>query len=203
MVFFVEDAVSAPEHDGHPTNGQAVPDDPLLAAGVLNIHCDRSGVGDVPQTTLVRGRGPGHVEGFLDFCVGKLNVIKYIDGKLGVIFANTWPADMDVQVLEITGGVSGGDHLGVCGHNVLELRADEIVERIDVLFDQTPDLEEGGNQMPFALQTLDGFAQLLRRTVGPGRVSVVLAEVAHFPGGTRFSAAIARNFNRRSLSFIY
>ena len=46
----------SPEHDWHPANGEPVPPDPLLPAGVLNVDGDGRGVGQVPQPALVRGR---------------------------------------------------------------------------------------------------------------------------------------------------
>ena len=66
MVLLVEDAVITPEHDGHPSDGQSVSDDPLLSAGVLHVHGDRSGVRDIPEPTLVRGGRSRHVERLLN-----------------------------------------------------------------------------------------------------------------------------------------
>ena len=50
-----EDALGATQHDRHTPNGQAVPDHPLLAPSVLNVHRDGGGVSHVPQTAVVRG----------------------------------------------------------------------------------------------------------------------------------------------------
>ena len=47
--FAREDAVRGAEHYRQPTNGETVPDDPLLPPSVLNVHGDGGGVGDVPQ----------------------------------------------------------------------------------------------------------------------------------------------------------
>ena len=84
---------------------------------------------------------------------------------------------------------------------MLQLRADEIVERIDVLSDEATDLEERGHQMPFALQALDGLGQLFGRDLCPGRRSCV-SNVPHDWEMTKegqsvvllgFSVAILRN----------
>ena len=43
-----EDAVGGAEHDEHSHDGGPVPNDPLLAPSVLDVHGDGGGVGKVP-----------------------------------------------------------------------------------------------------------------------------------------------------------
>ena len=59
--------------------------------------------------------------------------------------------DAHVQVLQIEARIGIALHLVVRPDNVLDVHIDEVVERIDVLLNQTLDLQERRNQLPFVL----------------------------------------------------
>ena len=124
-----ERAIGGPQHYGHASYGQALPDNPLGSTGVLDVHGDGGAVRDVPETTLVGGDLSRDVEGLLD--VGHPH--------------------RDVEVLEVERRVCvARDHL-VRPHDFFHVHVDEVVEGVDVLFNQAFHLQEGRNELPFLL----------------------------------------------------
>ena len=116
-----QNTLATSQHDGEPTNINISLDDGF-ASSILDSDYYRGGVGDIPEATFVWG----------DFLVDSGHFITI--GK----------PDVDVGVFEPKTRVDVRSDFMVCFNDVLNVDVDEVVERIDVLFDETLDLQEGG-----------------------------------------------------------
>lgn len=87
----------------------------------MNSDYYRRSVSDIPETTFVWG----------DFLVD------------GGHFITIGKPDVDVGVFEPKSRVNVRSDFMICFNDVLNVEIDKVVERIDVLFDETFDLQEG------------------------------------------------------------
>jgi len=67
-------------------------------------------------------------------------------------FFSVGHAHVDVQVLDVEGGVGVTEHLLVGLDDLLDVVVDEVVERVYVLLHQAFRLQESRYQLPFFLQ---------------------------------------------------
>ncbi len=114
----VQVALAAPEHDRYATNDQVVPDDALVAPGVLDVDDDLGRVGEVPEAALLGVYGLADAEALLD----------------------VRRADVDVEVFDVEVGVGQTGDLLVGFQDVLDLDVGEVVERVQVLLEEPFDL---------------------------------------------------------------
>lgn len=70
----------------------------------------------------------------------------------GVLVRSFGRAYADVGVLEVKVGIDVGGDAGVGAEDGLQLDVDKVVERVDVLLDETFHGEEGGQQIPLVLK---------------------------------------------------
>ena len=63
-------------------------------------------------------------------------------------------ADLYIRVLEPEARIDVGRDLGVCLEDVFDVDVNEVVEGVDMLLDETFDLEKRGEQEPFVLRRL-------------------------------------------------
>jgi len=117
----VQVALAAPEHDRYATNDQVVPDDALVAPGVLYVDDDLGRVGEVPEAALLGIDGLADAEALLD----------------------VRRADVDVEVFDVEVGVGQTGDLLVGFQDVLDLDVGEVVERVQVLLEEPFDLQVG------------------------------------------------------------
>mmetsp|Transcript_18341 Transcript_18341/g.37543 ORF Transcript_18341/g.37543 Transcript_18341/m.37543 type:complete len:617 (-) Transcript_18341:125-1975(-) len=165
-------ALGRSQHDGHPSDHDFFLDDDLTSAGVSHVDVDGGGVGAVSEAAL-EGRGLG----------GGVGV--FVDGG----FAH--PA---VGVAEVEFGVVVGADLAGGGglHDLLHLHPHEMIEGIDMLLHQPPQLQKMRQHPPLLFQTPDRRIQRRsRRAVFAsvrGGVSVVVSVGVvfhHGPGEER------------------
>ena len=78
-------------------------------------------------------------------------------------FVAVGKSHVDVRVFEPEPRVDVRGHFGVGFDDVLDVGVDEVVEGVDVLFDEAFDFEEGGEEEPFVL------GRALVSVVGGGR----------------------------------
>lgn len=117
-----EHALVAPEHDGETADVHVRAPNDILAARVLDRDEDRGAVRGVPQPALVRGNA-------------------LID-RVGV--GPVREADYNVCVLEPEARVDVRGYLVIGLQDVLDVDVDEVVEGLDVLFDETFHFEKSG-----------------------------------------------------------
>ena len=110
----------------------------MSTPGIFDVDSDESGVGHIAQSTLVGGNRLGIVEGFL----------------------HVWLPDRNIEVLQVEGGVCIAPHHLVGPHDLLDLHVDEVVERIDVLLDETLHLQKGREELPLVPDGVDGFGEV-------------------------------------------
>lgn len=133
-----KDALVAPEHDRQSSNLDPLADDLLLPASVFDVDVDGRRVAQIAQPTLVRR------DALVD----------------GVLVGSFGRADADVEVFEVEVGVDVRGDAGVRAEDRLEVDVDKVVERVDVLLDESLDGEEGGEEVPFVLRARSVLAEL-------------------------------------------
>lgn len=62
-----------------------------------------------------------------------------------------WFSNMNIQILYVESRVWKTDDFVICFDNLFDVHFDEVVERINVLFDQTFSFEKSRDQLPFVL----------------------------------------------------
>ena len=110
----------------------------MVSFRVLDIDVDRRGISHISDSALLRRDLVG-------------DTVFHDQG-------HSYPdvSELEVELTEVfTIRISVCSDERVCPDNLLDLTVDEVVERIDVLLDQTSDSEEGRDQFPFILNSRD------------------------------------------------
>lgn len=71
----------------------------------------------------------------------------------GISVSSFWKANSYAVIYDLEAGVYIGDDLVISLHNVVDIDVHEVVERINVLLDETFDFQERRKQQPFILKS--------------------------------------------------
>ena len=130
VILACEHTVAAPQHDGHPTDGQPVAYDSLLPSCVLDVDRDESRVGYISEAALVWRGYTRHI----------------------VRLLNLWHSDVNIEVFEVEHRVGGRNDLSIGQHDFTKFCRDKVIEGIDVLADEAPHRQECWHQFPLVPQ---------------------------------------------------
>ena len=78
-----------------------------------------------------------------------------------------WLSNMNIQILDVESRIRETDDFVICFDNFLDVHFDEVVERINVLFDQTLGFEKSRDKLPFVLK-INVFMNMLPKLFQKG-----------------------------------
>ena len=96
----MEDTVGGPQHHRHPTDGKSVPDDSLLASGVLNVHGDGGRVGEISEPAVMRS-GALH----LQQSPVRNQLLLLLRRNLVISLLNVRCSHPNIQILQVKQGI--------------------------------------------------------------------------------------------------
>ena len=137
----VEDTIRASKHHRHASNQHFLAADLTVRSPVSNVNQNRGSVSGIPQTTLIGGDG-------------RCPVIAREIGN--VLIQTSGFSHADVGEMQVEIGADIAQDGSIRFDDLLQLDFQQVVERIDMLLDETFNLEKSRQKIPFVPFGVDG-----------------------------------------------